>query len=108
MNPIQIDRQERARSLVCAHTGFVSKTLSSFGIPSRDLDDEVQRTFISAVRRIDDIRPGTERSFLFSVATRMAAHARRTYARRREILSDDVPEQVEALLTPEYLAERNQ
>src|SRR4051812_7083889 len=99
--------QVRVRSLY-EHTTFVARTLLSCGVPSRDVDDEVQRTFISAARRIDEIRPGTERSFLFSVATKMAAHARRSHARRREVLSCDTPEPSETGTTPEHIADQKQ
>jgi RNA polymerase sigma-70 factor, ECF subfamily len=100
----------RVRSLY-DHAAFVTRTLRSFGVPSRDVDDEVQRTFICAARRIDDIRPGTERSFLFSIATRMAAHARRSHERRREVLSGEPPEPpepMEARVTPEHVAGQKQ
>jgi RNA polymerase sigma-70 factor (ECF subfamily) len=39
---------------------------------------------------LDDIRPGAEKSFLVQIALRVAAHARRTVARRREVNVDDV------------------
>ena len=54
-------------------------------MPPSELDDEVQRTFITVARRIADVRAGAERSFLFQVAINMAAHARRDLARRREV-----------------------
>jgi RNA polymerase sigma-70 factor, ECF subfamily len=96
------------RSLVDDHTEFVERTLRSWGVSSGDVDDEVQRTFICACHHIERIRPGSERGYLFGVATRMAAHARRTYARRREILRDEAPEAPEATVTPETLAARKQ
>jgi RNA polymerase sigma-70 factor (ECF subfamily) len=102
------DRQLRVRSLVCDYVAFVTRTLRGSGVPDRDLDDEVQRTFIAAAHRIDDIRPGTERGFLFAVATKVAARSFRTRARRREVLNVDAAEQLEAAATPERIADQKQ
>ena len=101
-------RQVRVRSLICDNTAFVAKILHGAGVASSDVADEVQRTFISAARRIDDIKPGSERGFLLSVATKIAAHTRRTYARRREVLSGELPELADGRLSPEYIAEQKQ
>jgi RNA polymerase sigma-70 factor (ECF subfamily) len=96
------------RSLVTQHTRFVIRTLRRAGVPRSELDDEVQRTFIAAAGRIDDVQLGAERSFLFQVALNTAAHTRRTLARRREFSSDHLPERIEPLGTPEDLALRKQ
>jgi RNA polymerase sigma-70 factor (ECF subfamily) len=102
------EKQGRMRSLVDDNVHFVARTLRKGGVPHADLDDEVQRTFIIAARRIEDVRLGAERSFLFQVARNTASHARRTLARRREFPSDDLPERSEPLGTPEDLAVRKQ
>lgn len=97
------------RSVVDEHFGFVERTLRKAGVPPSELDDQVQRTFITVARRIGDVRLGAERSFLFQVALNTAAHARRDLARRREVLpGDDTPDPIESLATPEYLTERKQ
>lgn len=104
-----MDRHTRVRALVDEHLTFVERTLRKAGVPPAELDDEVQRTFITVARRIDDVRPGAERSFLFQVAVNMAAHARRDIARRREVLPGDMPaERVETTATPEFLTQRKQ
>src|SRR5262245_21755772 len=104
-----MDRHTRMRALVDEHFTFVGRTLRKAGVPLSELDDEVRRTFITVARRIDDVRPGAERSFLFQVAMNMAAHARRDIARRREVLPGDMPsERVEAIATPELLTQRKQ
>jgi RNA polymerase sigma-70 factor (ECF subfamily) len=102
------DRQLRVRCLISDHAVFVTRTLRGHGVPARDLDDEVQRTFITAARRIDDIRPGTERGFLFAVAKKLAARALRAQARRREVLNAEGPEPMEARATPEHIADQKQ
>src|SRR5436190_18341116 len=103
-----MDKPSRMRALVDEHFGFVERTLRKAGVPASELDDEVQRTFITLARGIEDVRLGAERSFLFQVAVNTAAHARRDLARRREVLPGDTPDRVEALATPEYLTQRKQ
>ena len=102
------DRQARLRSIVDDNYRLVARTLRKNGVPPSDLDDEVQRTFIVVSSRLEDVEQGSERSFVRQVAYNRASHARRSYARRREVLSDTVPEPTERLGTPEELAARKQ
>ncbi|HEX3901412.1 MAG TPA: sigma-70 family RNA polymerase sigma factor [Polyangia bacterium] len=99
-------RNQRLRGLVDTHIDFVARVLRNSGTPHAEIDDEVQRTFIVAARRLDDIRLGAEKSFLFRIAYNLAAHARRTAARRREVAADQAPEQVERFATPEALTDQ--
>ena len=99
-------RDARLRGLVELHIDFVARVLRNSGTPHAEIDDEVQRTFIVAARRLDDIRPGAEKSFLFRIAYNLAAHARRTAARRREVSADQAPEQIERFATPEALTDQ--
>jgi RNA polymerase sigma-70 factor (ECF subfamily) len=88
------------------HIDFVARVLRNAGTPVTEIDDEVQRTFITAARRIDDVRYGSERGFLLQIALYQAAHARRTAARRREVLVDEVPEVPAVSATPEDLSDQ--
>jgi RNA polymerase sigma-70 factor (ECF subfamily) len=106
--PLPSDRHVRIRAMVDEHLNSVARTLQHAGVPSSDLDDEIQRTFIIAAKRIDDIQVGAERSFLIQVAQNLAWHARRQIARRREVLDGNPPERIEAIATPEFLAGRKQ
>jgi len=101
-------RQARMRTLVAQHARFVTRTLRRAGVPRSEIDDEVQRTFMVAAMRLDDVHPGAERSFLFQVAINTASHTRRTLARRREFVSDSIPERIEPLGTPEDLTSTKQ
>ncbi|HEY5088581.1 MAG TPA: sigma-70 family RNA polymerase sigma factor [Polyangia bacterium] len=101
-----IEREARLRRLVDAHIDFVARVLRNSGTPQAEVDDEVQRTFIVAARRLDDVRIGAEKSFLFRIALNLAAHARRTMARRREVSADQAPEQIERFATPEALTDQ--
>jgi len=99
-------RDQRLRSLVMAHLDRVARTLRNLGVPESEVDDDVQRVFLVVARRLEDIRPGAERSFLFQTATHIAAHARRRIRRRREVseeADEDMPADVES---PEDFAER--
>jgi RNA polymerase sigma-70 factor (ECF subfamily) len=105
---VRVDRARnlRLREMVDTHIDFVARVLRNSGTPHAEIDDEVQRTFIVAARRLDDIRLGAEKSFLFRIAFNLAAHARRTAARRREVAADEAPEQVERFATPEALTDQ--
>jgi RNA polymerase sigma-70 factor, ECF subfamily len=100
------ERDARLRSMVDRYVDFVARVLRNAGTPDAEVDDEVQRTFITAARRLDDVRPGAEKGFLFKIALNLAAHARRTLARRREVLADEAPERNETFPTPEQLTDQ--
>ena len=101
-----LNPEARLREMVDQHVDFVARVLRNAGTPPSDIDDEVQRTFIIAARRLDDVRAGAEKSFLFRIALNLAAHVRRTMARRREVSGDQAPERVEMFATPEQLTDR--
>ena len=79
------ERETRLRGLVDRYVDFVARVLRNAGTPEAEVDDDVQRTFIALSNRLDDVHPEAEKSFLLQTALRMAAHARRTLARRREV-----------------------
>ncbi|XXX73231.1 sigma-70 family RNA polymerase sigma factor [Sorangium sp. So ce134] len=95
-------RDARLRRMVDAHLDFIGRVLRNAGTPAAEIDDAVQRTFIAAAQRLDDVRPGAEKSFLLQTALHVAAHARRSAARRREFPAAEPPEVVDAA-TPEQL-----
>jgi len=68
----------------------------------------VQRVYIVADRRLDDIRSGCERAFLFRSAAHIAAHARRSLARKREVLEEDPHPLRAPPVQPDELTERKQ
>ena len=93
------------RRWVDDYLDFVARTLRGAGTPAAEVDDAVQRTFIIAARRRDDVRLGAERSFLLQIALHVAAHVRRSAARRREVPESELPERIDAA-TPEQLTSR--
>jgi RNA polymerase sigma-70 factor, ECF subfamily len=71
-------------SLVELHSDFVWRSLRRLGVPEHLVDDATQQVFLVASTKLNAIRPGSERSFLFATLSRVAAHARRSLARSRE------------------------
>jgi RNA polymerase sigma-70 factor (ECF subfamily) len=100
------ERDARLRGMVDGYIDFVARVLRNAGTPVAEVDDEVQRTFIIAARRLDDVRVGAEKSFLLQIALNVAAHARRTVARRREVGAEQAPEMFDVRATPEQLTDQ--
>ena len=61
------------RGLFTAHYGSIWRLLRRLGVRSAQLDDATQEVFWVAARRFNDILPGSEHSFLYGVALRVAA-----------------------------------
>ncbi len=100
------EREMRLRGLVDRYLDFVARVLRNAGTPEAEIDDDVQRTFIAVSNRLDDVRPDAEKSFLLQTALRMAAHARRTLARRREVHDSDAQLRIETPLHPEQMLDQ--
>jgi RNA polymerase sigma-70 factor (ECF subfamily) len=69
------------RTLFECHYGSIWRLLRRLGVRQAHLDDAAQEVFWVAARRLADILPGREHSFLYGVALRVAStHARREAA----------------------------
>jgi RNA polymerase sigma-70 factor, ECF subfamily len=77
------EEEARLRSLVLSNHPFIWRVVRRLGIPEADADDVTQEVFLVAAHRLSDIEDGKERSFLYSVAVRVAANARRAGRRRQ-------------------------
>lgn len=100
--------EQRLHSLVVQEGDFVVRSLRNLGVVGGELDDCVQKVFLAAAKRLDDIEEGKERAFLFGCAQNTAAHFRRSLARRREVPEEEVEEQSSAATSPEMLTARKQ
>ena len=100
--------QSRLSRLVDDHIDFVARILRNAGTAEADIDDEVQRVFIVLSNRLADVQSGCEKSFLLQTALHIAARSRRTLARRREVLTDQLPQISDSVSTPEELMSRRQ
>lgn len=98
----------RLEGLVRQHFAFVWRSLRRFGLAPQDADDGAQAVFIILARHLPRVGQGQERSFLFSVALRVAANARRTAHRVHELPSVLLESLSVDWNTPELLLERRQ
>src|ERR1700753_996546 len=68
----------RITAIVREHHAFVWRLLIRLGVPSRSADDATQQVFLVAMRRVSEIALGSEKSFLFGTALRIASDERRS------------------------------
>jgi RNA polymerase sigma-70 factor, ECF subfamily len=66
----------------------VWRTLRRLGVDEACADDAAQEVFIVMSRRLDDVRNGSERTFLLSCAVRIAANYRRSCRVKREVADE--------------------
>jgi len=78
----------RLEAIVRQNHAFLWRSLRRLGVPERDTDDGVQRVLAVLARRVAEVTPGKERSFLFQTALRVAAELRRATARGRLAFDD--------------------
>src|SRR5687768_4166665 len=76
------DRAARVREMLDADFDFIWRLLRRLGVDEADVDDAAQRVFIVASSKLDQIQVGSERTFLFSTALRVASANRRNVGRR--------------------------
>jgi RNA polymerase sigma-70 factor, ECF subfamily len=74
--------------LVRAEFEWVWRLLRRVGLSPADADDATQQVFLVAARRREEVEGSRARAFLYGTAIRIAANARRTQRRRREVPSE--------------------
>jgi RNA polymerase sigma-70 factor, ECF subfamily len=84
--PVSEATQQRLRTAVIQHYDFVWRTLRRLGVPRHSVEDAGQQVLLVLARRMDEVRPGSERAFMAATAVRVAADARKKIARLREEL----------------------
>jgi RNA polymerase sigma-70 factor, ECF subfamily len=97
----------RIAALVAHHHALVWRCLRRLGVPESDADDASQQVFLVAHRRLTEIAPVSERSFLVQTALRVAADFRRSQKRRREEGGVDLPALPDTTANPEELLDRS-
>jgi RNA polymerase sigma-70 factor, ECF subfamily len=102
---VPLELHPRVTRMVQAHHDFIWRLLRRLGVATADTDDATQRVFMIAARRVSDIAVGSERSFLFGTALRVAPEIIRA-ARRQAVptLDDDLAERRDSSPGPEELA----
>jgi len=97
-------KKERLERMFRAHHELVWRTLRRLGLGPEPAADATQQAFLIAAERLDDIRQGSERAFLFGTALRLARTAYRTS--RRWQLEDDMDHRADAGSRLEDLVDR--
>jgi RNA polymerase sigma-70 factor (ECF subfamily) len=95
----------RMTCLVDRHLDSVWRLLRRQGLSPPDADDATQQVFMIASQKLELIVPGSERSFLYGIALRVASNARRTRRRHPEELHDELDARAAAIAAPEERAE---
>ena len=103
-SPARAEPHARITDIVRANHDFIWRLLRRLGVPESVVDDAVQQVFCIATRRVDDIAAGSERSFLFGSALRVASDGRRSAA-QRERPSALLADEVDPRPSPEELAD---
>jgi RNA polymerase sigma-70 factor (ECF subfamily) len=95
------ERERQLRALVTGHFDFIWRLLRRLGLSPEDADDAAQQVFMAATRKSERIAQGSERTYLYGVALRVAANLRRRIARRREDAEPLAHEIIDAGTQPE-------
>ena len=100
---------ERQEDVAQAHFASVWRFLRALGVPSSALDDAAQEVFLVVARKLEKIRPGAERAFLFSTAVNVSRELRRKHS-REELAQDPDDEALEPAddWTPEASLDRKE
>lgn len=94
--------------LYAQHLDFVWRNLRALGVPTADLDDAAQDTFVVAYRRREDFVEGASiRAWLYGIARRVASRQRRGGGRRAR-LSEAIAAQPREAPSLEALAEEHE
>jgi RNA polymerase sigma-70 factor (ECF subfamily) len=86
------------------HHDFIWRLLRRLGMGRDKVDDAAQHVFLVAAERIDSIKLGSERAFLFGIALRVSRMFLRT--ERRWVLDGEMDLRQSAAQKPEALAEQ--
>jgi RNA polymerase sigma-70 factor, ECF subfamily len=97
--------RERLERMFNEHHDFIWRLLRRLGLRSGSADDAAQHVFLVAAERIVDIKLGSERSFLFGTALRVARSQGRT--ERRWVLEEDMDFRRSEASRPEELADQH-
>jgi RNA polymerase sigma-70 factor (ECF subfamily) len=100
------DARTRLDAKVRAHFDKLWRFMRRLGLRHDEADDALQEVIVIAAHRLRDIQTGSEQSFLFSTAYRVAARSRKRHASRRELPDDAVSEVADPGLDPEEASER--
>jgi RNA polymerase sigma-70 factor (ECF subfamily) len=83
----KVESDDRRRERVFReHLDFVWRCLRRFGVPAEHADDVTQEVLIVAAKKLELVPEGREKGFLFAIAARVGANAKRSLRRREQML----------------------
>ena len=94
--------ENRLERMFDDHHDVLRRSVRKFGLSLDKADDAAAEAFLVAAERLDEIKMGSERSFLFGTALRVAQKLKRT--ERRWVLEADMDVRFGRSATPETLA----
>lgn len=100
------EEDRRVRSMLDDHYTFIWRQLRRFGVPEARVDDAAQEVFVIASQKLSHIRVGSERSYLFGTAMRIASQLRRLASSRHEVGFSTPPEMEAIASRPDELLDR--
>jgi len=106
--PAQVPMAESSRArldrMFNDHHDFIWRLLRRLGMNRDKVDDAAQHVFLVATERVDSIKLGSERAFLFGIALRVSRMFLRT--ERRWVLDGEMDLRQSQAQRPEALAEQ--
>jgi RNA polymerase sigma-70 factor (ECF subfamily) len=81
---------ERVRAAVRAYHAMIWRSMRRLGVPEGSAEDAVQQVFGVFARRIDQVAPDKEKTFLFGVTIRVAQSMRREERKSFETSDEQV------------------
>jgi RNA polymerase sigma-70 factor (ECF subfamily) len=97
--------QSRLRGIVDRHYDFIWRTVRYLGVPDAGAEDAAQQVLCVLARRLAEIPPEAEVSFLFATARRIASETRRSARRRPQPGTADVDTLMAPMPSPEELVD---
>jgi len=98
----------RLRLAVKAHYASVWRAVRRLGVSDADADDVLQEVFLAFSRKVAEVDPRAEKSFLLQAAVRVVLQRRRSLARRREDVKGDVDDVLDPAPSPEEASSRKE
>ncbi len=105
VSPVSIEGRKRLEQIFSENHEFVWRLLRRLGLNSERAADMTQQAFLIAAERLDGIKLGSERAFLFGTALRLARTASRID--RRWVYEEDQDLRVKSGLGTEELADHH-
>jgi len=106
VEPVRVEASKaRLERMFNEHHDFIWRLVRRLGLSPGSADDAAQHVFLVAAERLADIKVGSERSFLFGTALRVARSQSRTD--RRWVLEEDMDFRRSQAGRPEDLADQH-